>query len=119
MSERKPVQFFEDCVRLALLKFYKLFRNDIMQLLCVYPLDKLTSEGRPFWSLPKRAPNPLSFDPQNQVHQTFIASYACLLAKIYKVEIPFEEPRSELSKRKIADAAHMIKVKPFEANSAK
>jgi ubiquitin-activating enzyme E1-like protein 2 len=57
-------------------------------------LDKVTKEGRPFWSLPKRPPHPIDFDPTNEVHQTFIASCACLLATVNKISIPYEKPRS-------------------------
>jgi hypothetical protein len=34
----------------------------------VYPLDKQTKEGRPFWSLPKRPPTPIEFDPKVEMH---------------------------------------------------
>jgi len=53
---------FSDLIIEARKKFQKLFHDDILQLLHVYPLDKLTAEGRPFWALPKRAPHPLKFN---------------------------------------------------------
>lgn len=53
---------FSDLIAEARKKFQKLFHDDILQLLHVYPLDKVTAEGRPFWALPKRAPHPLKFD---------------------------------------------------------
>ena len=49
-------------MRIARLKFEKLFHNDILQLLHVYPEDKVTKEGRLFWSLPKRPPHAVLFD---------------------------------------------------------
>jgi hypothetical protein len=49
---------FSDCLKKARVKFQKLYHDGILQLLHVYPLEKMTSEGRPFWSLPKRAPTP-------------------------------------------------------------
>ena len=55
---RKKPKFFSDCVEQAVMKFYKLFRDKILQLILVYPLDKVNPDGRPFWSLPKREPTP-------------------------------------------------------------
>lgn len=103
LAELKPMTF-DDCIKRATIKFYKLYRNNILQLLHVYPLDKLTAEGRPFWSLPKRPPNPLEFDPEDQLHRNFIAAYSCLMAKMYGVELP-EDPRSESTKLQISERA--------------
>ena len=36
---------FDDCIYYAVLKFYKYFRDDIMQLLYTYPLDAKTKNG--------------------------------------------------------------------------
>ena len=79
-------------------KFYKLFRDNILQLILVYPLDKVNPDGRPFWSLPKREPRPQEYDASDPVHQSFIAAYACLMANMYGVEIPYELPRSAEAK---------------------
>jgi hypothetical protein len=68
----------------------------------VYPLDKLTKEGRPFWSLPKRPPHPVIFDPENVMHQNLIASLSCLIANLYGIAIPYEKPRSKEAKLEIA-----------------
>lgn len=82
---------FDDCIDYAITKFYKYFRDDIMQLLYTYPLDAKTKNGEPFWKLPKRPPTPiLKFDPENILHCTFIASMSILLAKIYKIPYPKE-----------------------------
>lgn len=67
LAEKKPTSF-KDCIAIARAKFQKYFHNDIMQLLHVYPLNKLTKEGRPFWSLPKRPPHPAVFSPENPIH---------------------------------------------------
>lgn len=82
-------------------KFHKYFNIDIQQLLHVYPKDKVEKNGKPFWSLPKRAPIPLEFDPNNPLHCNFVSALSCLYAKIYKVKIPFEHPRSNESKSAI------------------
>jgi ubiquitin-activating enzyme E1 len=62
----------------------------------------MTKEGRPFWSLPKRAPKKIEFDPQNELHSCFIAAYACLYANMYKIKIEEENPRSKESRLKMA-----------------
>jgi len=65
----------------------------------VYPLDAKTKEGAPFWSLPKRPPMPVIFDPTNILHAQFIAAMACLRANIFKIEIPSKTPRTEEFRR--------------------
>ena len=54
---------FEECIAWARLQFERDYNNDIRQLLFSLPKDGLTSTGQPFWSGPKRAPDPLTFDP--------------------------------------------------------
>jgi len=85
----------------------------------VYPLDKETKEGRPFWSLPKRPPHPTAFDPTNELHQAFIGACACLYAKIYDLEIPYEKPRSKEAKEEIAKKAEGTTVPVFTLNEQK
>lgn len=80
---------FEDCIGYATTKFYKYFRDDIMQLLYTYPLDAKTKNGEPFWRLPKRPPTPiLTFNPEDPLQTTFIISLAALIAKIYQIPYP-------------------------------
>ena len=67
----------------------------MMQLILAYPLNKLNADGRPFWSLPKRQPSPQDFNAAEPVHRNFVSAYACLMARMYGLEIPYEEPRSE------------------------
>jgi len=75
-------------------KFYKLYRDSILQLILAYPLDKLNADGRPFWSLPKRQPTPQSFNVDDAVHRNFVAAYACLLARMHGLTIPYDDSRS-------------------------
>ena len=56
--ESRPSNF-DEAVGTAAKLFYQLFRNDIMQLLYTYPLDAKTKDGKPFWKLPKRPPQPI------------------------------------------------------------
>ena len=44
---------FEDCINEVARIFLQHFRNDIHKLLCTYPLDMKTKEGKLFWTLPK------------------------------------------------------------------
>lgn len=53
---------FEECIIWARLQFEDKFNNTIRQLLHSLPKDHLTTTGQPFWSGPKRAPDPLTFD---------------------------------------------------------
>ncbi|EWC48694.1 ubiquitin-activating enzyme E1 1 [Drechslerella stenobrocha 248] len=78
----KPLKF-EESIEWARLKFEKLFNNDIQQLVHVFPKDSVTSSGTPFWSGPKRAPDPLAFDLENKEHRDFIVAAANLHAFIY------------------------------------
>jgi ubiquitin-activating enzyme E1 len=90
-----------------------------LQLIHVYPLDKVTNEGRLFWSLPKRAPSKIEFDPENEVHQSFIAAYACLTAKKFGIKDIPKNPRSKESKSEFAKKAAVLKVKDFVPNDQK
>jgi ubiquitin-activating enzyme E1 len=57
----KPLTF-EECIVWARLQFERDYSNDIRQLLFSLPKDAVTSTGQPFWSGPKRAPEPLVFN---------------------------------------------------------
>jgi len=48
-AEKAPKNF-DECLKYARLKFEKYYNYDIQQLMYAYPLDKVTKEGRPFWS---------------------------------------------------------------------
>lgn len=85
LDSKRP-KTFKDCLEKARKKFHSLFVKQILQLLHTYPLDKMTAEGRPFWSLPKRPPQQVEFDPKNEVHAAFVASYALLLANKYGID---------------------------------
>ena len=53
---------FEECIIWVRLQFERDYNNDIRQLLFSLPKDAVTSTGQPFWSGPKRAPDPLTFN---------------------------------------------------------
>ena len=80
----KPLTF-DDCVTWARYQFEKQYNNAIQQLLYNFPKDSATSSGQPFWSGPKRAPDPLKFDPTNPTHFTFVEAAANLHAFNYNI----------------------------------
>jgi len=84
----------------------------------VYPLDCTTSEGTLFWSLPKRPPHFVAFDPSNALHAAFITSLACLWAQVFGLDIPetAHDPETQL---KIAESAAAVPIKPFVPNDEK
>ncbi|SCU97613.1 LANO_0E16468g1_1 [Lachancea nothofagi CBS 11611] len=106
---------FEDCIEWARLEFEKKFNHEIQQLLYNFPKDATTSNGAPFWSGPKRAPEPLVFDLENPDHFHFVVAGANLRAYNYgltgdegkpdfayykstlsKIEVPAFSPRSDV-----------------------
>ncbi len=110
---------FQDCVTWARLKFEDYYSNTIKQLLYNFPKDSVTSSGTAFWSGPKRAPDPITFDPNNvrrasmrtnfhqQLHMDFIVSGANLHAANYGL-------KGELDIAKIRKMLEQVKVPPFE-----
>jgi ubiquitin-activating enzyme E1 len=80
----KPLSF-EDCIIWARLQFEKQYNNAIQQLLYNFPRDSKSSTGAPFWSGPKRAPDPLKFDPKNEAHWGFVVAGANLHAFNYGI----------------------------------
>lgn len=84
LVEDKPLSI-EDCIKWARLQFETQYNNAIQQLLYNFPKDSNSSSGQPFWSGPKRAPEPLKFDPKNEYHWTFIVAGANLHAFNYGI----------------------------------
>lgn len=60
----KPLTF-DECIVWARIQFEDLFNNSIRQLLYNFPKDSVTSTGAMFWSGPKRAPTPITYDGEN------------------------------------------------------
>lgn len=78
---------FEDCVSWARMLFEKQYNNAIQQLLYNFPKDSSTSSGQPFWSGPKRAPDPIKFDIKNETHYQFLVAAANLHAFNYNINV--------------------------------
>ncbi|KAG0686485.1 E1 ubiquitin-activating protein [Pichia californica] len=86
---------FEDCIKWSRLQFEDKFANDIKQLLYNFPKDAVTSKGDPFWSSPKRAPEPLVFNINDSNHFDFLVGGANLLAYVYGLKGDQGEPNKE------------------------
>lgn len=82
---------FEDCVSWARMIFEKQYNNAISQLLYTFPKDSVSSTGTPFWSGPKRAPDPITFDATNPTHFTFLVAATNLHAFNYNINVQGKE----------------------------
>jgi ubiquitin-activating enzyme E1 len=81
----KPMSY-DDCIIWARHQFEKSYNHQIAQLLYNFPKDSTTGSGQPFWSGPKRAPDPLKFDPNNETHFTYVEAGAHLHAFNYGIK---------------------------------
>jgi len=79
----------------------------------VYPLDAVTKDGNPFWTLPKKPPTPIEFDKDNDLHCNFITSMACLRATMFFLDVPSELPRSEQFRKECGEIASQFKPPAF------
>jgi len=86
----KRPRCFADCVKIARLKFEKVFSHRIQQLLHVLPADKMDGD-RPFWSLPRRLPRVLQFDSADSSHMDYVVSLAMLYAKLFGFQVKEDE----------------------------
>jgi len=75
----------EDCVSWARNLFQENYSNSIRQLLFNFPADQKTTSGAPFWSGPKRCPHDIKFDPENEVHLSYVQCAANLRAQMYSI----------------------------------
>jgi len=78
---------FDDCVQWARMLFEKQYNNEIQQLLYNFPKDSVSSTGTPFWSGPKRAPDPIKFDLENPTHYTFLEAATNLHGFNYNITV--------------------------------
>lgn len=86
LKNERPLSF-EDCVSWARTLFEKQYNNAIQQLLYNFPKDSVSSSGQPFWSGPKRAPDALKFDINNETHYQFIVAATNLHAFNYNINV--------------------------------
>jgi len=109
LVDEKP-HTFADCVAWARCHWQEQYSNQIRQLLFNFPPDQVTSSGQPFWSGPKRCPDPLMFDVNDPLHMDYIVAAANLKAKVY--EIPINRDREE-----IAEILATVKIPEFTPKS--
>lgn len=82
MIDARPKDF-ADCVKWARLYWEECYANQIKQLLYNFPPNQITSSGQPFWSGPKRCPEPLVFDINDSMHVDYVYAAANLRAEVY------------------------------------
>lgn len=74
---------FAECIQWARLQFQNDYINDISQLLYNLPKDQVNSNGTPFWSGPKRAPDALKFNIDDPLDFEYLVAAANLHAFNY------------------------------------
>ena len=99
----KKTANFESCVKLAKEQFNEYYDFAIRNLLSIFPKDHLDKDGQPFWSGPKRAPSPITFDAENSQHVDFVMAYANLIA----VALNIEQNRDATAVKAMAKAAEV------------
>ncbi|KAK4687153.1 ubiquitin-activating enzyme E1, partial [Tremellales sp. Uapishka_1] len=82
LVKERPLSF-EDCIKWARLQYETDYTNEIKQLLYNLPKDQINSNGTPFWSGPKRAPDALTFDINSTTDMEYIVAGANLHAYNY------------------------------------
>ena len=110
---------FDDCLKIARDKYNKVFVLNIKQLLYSYPLDKKDKNGKLFWTLPKRPPISLDYSIDDQLCTDFISAYACLMANMFNIKIPYDNPRDIKSKKDMILKTKNMTVEEFKPNELK
>lgn len=77
---------FQNCVEVARNLFDFHYDHNIRDLKSIFPDDHKDSNGNPFWSGPKRAPQPISFNIDEELHFNFLMSAANLVA--FNLSVP-------------------------------
>eukprot|EP01088_Endostelium_zonatum_P016187 TRINITY_DN4267_c0_g1_i1.p1 TRINITY_DN4267_c0_g1~~TRINITY_DN4267_c0_g1_i1.p1 ORF type:complete len:603 (-),score=182.98 TRINITY_DN4267_c0_g1_i1:67-1875(-) len=111
-ANKNKILTFTDCVIWARLKFQEYFYNTIAQLVYNLPANHRTKEGAMFWSGPKRFPQPIAFDPEEELHMEFINSASHLFAFIYNV------PDEDMDEDKIKQILKTVTVPVFTPKKA-
>lgn len=102
LLDDKP-KSFADCVEWARLYWEDQYANQIKQLLFNFPPNQVTSSGQPFWSGPKRCPEPLVFDVEDSMHLDYIYAAANLRAEVYGIT-------QVRDRQKVAELVQQVKV---------
>jgi len=92
-----------DCVSWARNKFEKYFSHKAKQLITSFPIAQLEGkEEKHFWTFPKRAPEPLTFDAENDLHLGFVSMLASSAAAMLAIPPAIEVTSSILSSVRVA-----------------
>ena len=116
---KKLPKTFDDCLKIARDKYNKVFVLNIKQLLYSYPLDKKDKNGKLFWTLPKRPPISLDYSIDDQLCTDFISAYACLMANMFNIKIPYDKPRDPKNKQDMIKKTKNMPVEEFKPNELK
>ncbi|CAF4774469.1 unnamed protein product [Rotaria sp. Silwood1] len=108
--KRKCINW-NDCLSLAREKFDKYFSHKARDLLHKFPADMIDDKGIPYWKLPKRAPTPLDFDVNNNLHYDFVISCAKLFSVIYDIPVNREEINNVGTNK---DTISQTKIEPWQ-----
>lgn len=103
---------FGQCMNVAMDVFNSSFNYNIQNLLSAFPKDHLDSQGSPFWSGPKRAPSPIAFDADNELHLQYVSAGANLIA--FNLNLPQVRDLA-----KIREFARNATVAPYKAKKIK
>ncbi|GMY10542.1 ubiquitin-activating enzyme e1 1 [Fagus crenata] len=108
--DKERCETFQDCITWARLKFEDYFANRVKQLIYTFPEDAATSTGAPFWSAPKRFPQPLQFSAADPGHLHYVMAASILRAETFGISIPdwVKNPK------KFAEAVDQVMVPDFE-----
>ncbi|KAK2982725.1 hypothetical protein RJ640_025141, partial [Escallonia rubra] len=108
--EKDRCETFEDCITWGRLRFEDYFSNRVKQLIFTFPEDAATSTGAPFWSAPKRFPQPLQLSTADPSHLHFVMSASLLRAETYGIPIP----DWATNPKKLAEAVDRVMVPEFQ-----
>jgi ubiquitin-activating enzyme E1 len=87
LIENHPTTFIE-CARLARHMYQTCFVDQIKEVLHNNPPDSLDEKGKPFWfGEERKMPNPLPFNPEDDLHKEFIRAAARLIADEYGIKV--------------------------------
>lgn len=104
-------QSIEEYVKIGVHLYQEFFEFKIIELLSLFPADYVDSEGKLFWTSPKRPPIPLPFDKENEEHQNFVITVVKILNQILPMQFSCnkEQILNKLKEMKIQRKKPVIK----------